>query len=66
MAKRVAIGTERIKVSPEALKRNVDLLQCALDLLKEEHPGFAIHVSAACNADLTFKEYIKQCETQAR
>ena len=58
MAKRVAIGTERIKVSPEALKRNVDLHQSALDLLKEEHPGFAIQVSAGRNADLGFKEHV--------
>jgi hypothetical protein len=58
MAKRIAIGTERIMVSPEALNRNVNMIRCALDLLKEEHPGFAIHVSAACNADLGMKEYV--------
>jgi hypothetical protein len=58
MAKRIAIRTERVMVSPEALKRNVDMHWRALDLLKEEHPGFAIQVSAARNADLALKEHV--------
>jgi hypothetical protein len=32
--------------------------RCALGELKEEHPDFAIYVSAARNADLGIKEYV--------
>ena len=51
------MGTERIMVTPGALKRNVKMMWEALDLLEEEHTGFAIHVSGAGNADLSMKEY---------
>jgi hypothetical protein len=63
MAKRIEIGTVRIMVTPGALKRNVKMIRGALDLLKEEHTGFAIHVPGAGNADLSMKEYVAVLHT---
>jgi hypothetical protein len=62
MATRLLTRSKRTNVTDEALDRNVEMQQLAMDLVAKQSPGYTILVlvSAASNKDLGLREHVKR------